>query len=138
MDSFPESDMTNLPPGEAKAFAGFVSAVNRGDLSGVLALFAPDAQVNDQLRNFWGLDAISEWLEREIIGERVQIAVVNVRRHYDTIIAATELRGDFEVIGLAQPVCVDMYFTIHDGQIVRLQLLMVRESGEGVDLRKIS
>lgn len=115
----------------------FVAAVNAGDLRAVIGLFAPDAQVNDQLRNFWGINAICEWLEREIIGERVNIKVVDARRHYDVVILTTELRGDFAVTGMSQPVIVDIYFTIKDARIVRLQLLMVREDDEEADIRKV-
>ncbi len=101
-----------------------------------MGLFASDAQVNDQLRNFWGINSICGWLEHEIIGERVKITVLDVRKHYDVLILSTELRGDFVVTGMSQPVFVDIYFTIKDARIVRLQLLMIREQDE-VDIRKV-
>lgn len=138
MDNFSESDFPDLTSGEAQTVMNFVRAINGGTINAAINLLAADAQVNDQLRNFWGLDSISEWLTHEIIGERVNIKMINIRKHYDTVILAAELRGDFEVSGMSQPVIVDIYFTIQGSQIVRLQMLMVRESGEGADIRKIS
>lgn len=137
MDTPSDSGTPELPPGANRVVNDFIAAVNDGDLRAVIGLFAPDAQVNDQLRNFWGINAICEWLEREIIGERVHIEAVDVRQHYDVVILAAELRGDFAVAGMSQPVIVDIYFTIKDAKIVRLQLLMVRDDDEEADIRKV-
>jgi len=137
MDNPSDSGDADLSPGTDSVVADFIAAVNDGDLRTVLGLFAPDAQVNDQLRNFWGIHSICEWLEREIIGERVNIKAVDVRQHYDVAIVTAELRGDFVATGMPQPVIVDIYFTIKDARIVRLQLLMVRDDDdEDADIRK--
>lgn len=137
MDTSSDPGTPELPPDAHRVVSDFIAAVNGGDLRAVIGLFAPDAQVNDQLRNFWGIHAICEWLEREIIGERVHITAMDVRRHYDVVILAAGLRGDFAVAGMSQPVMVDIYFTIKDDKIVRLQLLMVRDDDEEADIRKV-
>ncbi|PIF78777.1 SnoaL-like protein [Variovorax sp. 54] len=137
MDTPSDSDTPELPPGAHRVVSDFIAAINGGDLRAVINLFAPDAQVNDQLRNFWGINAICGWLEREIIGERVHITAMDVHQHYDVVILAAGLRGDFAVAGMSQPVVVDIYFTIQDEKIVRLQLLMVRDDDEEADIRKV-
>jgi ketosteroid isomerase-like protein len=50
--------------------AAYVEATNGFDLKRLLATFAEDALVNDQLRDYWGKPAVSEWAERDVIGAR--------------------------------------------------------------------
>ena len=46
--------------------AAYVNATNSFNLEGLLAAFADDALVNDQLRDYWGKSAIREWAARDI------------------------------------------------------------------------
>ncbi len=41
--------------------AAYVEATNRFDLERLIATFADDALVNDQLRDYWGKPSIREW-----------------------------------------------------------------------------
>jgi ketosteroid isomerase-like protein len=68
------SDVRALP----RLVETYVAATNAFDLDRLLATFADDALVNDQLRDYWGKAAIREWAERDIIGERL---TMNVLRH---------------------------------------------------------
>jgi ketosteroid isomerase-like protein len=68
----PQVSPSALPP----LVATYVKATNSFDLDGLLATFADDALVNDQLRDYWGKSAIREWAARDIIGERLTIHVV--------------------------------------------------------------
>ena len=74
------SDVRTLP----RPVAAYVAATNAFDLDRLLATFADDALVNDQLRDYWGKAAIREWAERDIIGERLTMNVVGVIEHYGT------------------------------------------------------
>ena len=56
---------TTLPP----LVAAIVEATNGYDLERLMATFADDALVNDQLRDYWGKAAIRRWAERDVIGE---------------------------------------------------------------------
>jgi hypothetical protein len=56
------------PPALPPLVAAYVQATNSFDLDGLLATFADDALVNDQLRDYWGKPAIREWAARDIIG----------------------------------------------------------------------
>jgi ketosteroid isomerase-like protein len=58
--------------------AAYVEATNSFDLERLMATFAEDALVNDQLRDHWGKPAIREWVKREIIGVRLTMNVTKV------------------------------------------------------------
>jgi ketosteroid isomerase-like protein len=111
-----------LPP----PVAAFVEATNSFDLERLLATFADDALVNDQLRDYWGKAAIRGWAERDIIGERLTIAVTKVVRHYDNLIVTADIDGDFDKRGLPDPLVLAFYFTPHNDLIVQLIILRNR------------
>jgi hypothetical protein len=111
-----------LPP----PVAAFVEATNSFDLERLVATFADDALVNDQLRDYWGKTAIREWAERDIIGERLTIAVTKVVRHYDNLIVTADIDGDFDKRGLPDPLVLAFYFTPHNDLIVQLIILRNR------------
>jgi hypothetical protein len=50
----------------------------------LLATFAEDALVNDQLRDYWGKPIIREWAKRDIIGERLTMNLTKLINHYGT------------------------------------------------------
>jgi len=113
-----------LPP----PVAAFVEATNSFDLERLLATFADDALVNDQLRDYWGKAAIRGWAERDIIGERLTIAVTKVVRHYDNLIVTADIDGEFDKRGLPDPLVLAFYFTPHNDLIV--QLIILRNRGD--------
>ena len=58
-------DITNDLP---QVIADHIAAHNMPDPQAFLATFAPDALVNDALREFVGHDAIRAWAAKEIFG----------------------------------------------------------------------
>ena len=116
------SDVRALP----RPVAAYVAATNAFDLDRLLATFADDALVNDQLRDYWGKTAIREWAERDIIGERLTMNVVGVIEHYGNLILTANIDGDFDKRGLPEPLVLAFYFTPHDDQIVQLIILRNR------------
>ena len=136
-------DITSLSAGPAPSaeelavVAEFVRATNSGELASLQALFAADAQVNDQLRNFWGADEIAGWLATEIVGERVELRLLRIRKHYDVVIAAAEISGEFEAARTAQPMAVDLHFTVQGTKIVRLLILLARDDALEPDIRRV-
>ena len=54
----------NAPVALPTLVAAYVEATNSFDLERLLATFAEDALVNDQLRDYWGKPAIREWAIR--------------------------------------------------------------------------
>jgi hypothetical protein len=124
MPSAPSSSDSpiSLPP----LVAAFVEATNSFDLERLMVTFADDALVNDQLRDYWGKVAIKHWAERDIIGERLTIAVTNVVRHYDNFIVTADIDGNFDKRGLPNPLVVAFYFTPHHDLIIQLIILRNR------------
>lgn len=116
----------------------FVRATNTRQQAALAALFAPDAQVNDQLRNFWGTAAITGWLATEIVGEQVELSVLGIRKHHDAVIVTTEIRGDFEAPRVPQPMIFDLYFTVAGGKIVRLLVLLARNDMPEPEIRRFT
>ncbi len=136
-------DITSLCTGPAPSaeelvvVAEFVRATNAGELASLAALFATDAQVNDQLRNFWGIAEITAWLDREIIGERIELTMLRIRKHYDVVIVAAEIRGEFETPRVPQPMTIDLNFTILGSSIVRLLVLLARDDTPEPEIRRV-
>jgi ketosteroid isomerase-like protein len=62
--------------------ADHFAAVNAFDTDAIAATFAPDAYVNDARRQIDGIDAIRRWIEKEMVGDRVTMDVIEVLDHY--------------------------------------------------------
>jgi ketosteroid isomerase-like protein len=87
-----ESLMDSLP----SPVAAFVNATNVGNLQALLATFVDDALVNDQLRDYWGKDAITKWAEQDIVGEGITMDVTGVVIHYSHAIVTAHIDGNFD------------------------------------------
>ena len=120
--SSPSNASAALPP----LVAAFVEATNSFDLERLLINFSDDALVNDQLRDYWGKAAIRTWAERDIIGERLTIAVTDVVKHYDNFVVTADIDGNFDRRGLPDPLVLAFYFTPHNDLIVQLIILRNR------------
>ena len=108
-----------LPP----VVAAYVRATNSSDLDGLLATFADDAFVNDELRDHWGKQAIREWAAREIIGKGFTMYVLDVIEHYGHAIVTANVNGDFDCRGLPDPLVLAFHFSSSCGRIVQLIIL---------------
>jgi ketosteroid isomerase-like protein len=113
---------TSLPP----LVAAFVEATNSFDLERLMVTFADDALVNDQLRDYWGKAAIRGWAERDVIGEKLTVAVTKVVKHYDNFIVTADIDGNFDKRGLPDPLVLAFYFMPHDDLIIQLIILRNR------------
>ena len=103
--------------------AAYIQATNTFDLEALLATFADDALVNDQLREYRGKAAIREWAARDIIGDRVTMYVVSVVEHYGHAIVTANVDGDYDKRGLPDPLLLVFYFSIHLERLVQLIIL---------------
>jgi hypothetical protein len=113
----------NAPAALPPLVAAYVDATNSFDLERLLATFAEDALVNDQLRDYWGKASVSEWAERDIIGERLTIDVIEVVEHYGSFIVTANVDGNYDKRGLPDPLVLAFYLTPHDDRIVQLIIL---------------
>ena len=110
------TDTTTLAP----VLAEFIAAVNAFDEDAIVATFASDALVNDVHREFCGREAIRRWVAREIVGDRVTVAVTEVLDNHGDTIVRGRYDGDFDKTNLPDPLILTHYFTVCDGKIVTL------------------
>jgi hypothetical protein len=120
--SVPPNPLVALPP----LVAAYVEATNSFDLERLMATFAEDALVNDQLRDYWGKLAIREWAKRDIIGERLTMNVTKVINHYGNFIVTANVDGNYDKRGLPDPLVLAFYFTAQSDLIVQLIILRNR------------
>jgi ketosteroid isomerase-like protein len=109
----------DLPP----CVAAFVRSANALDLEGLMALFAEDALVNDDLREHWGQAAIRNWADKDLIGQRVTIYVVKCIERDGRAIVTAHVDGDFDQRGLPYPLVLTFYFSTEGDHIVQLIIL---------------
>jgi ketosteroid isomerase-like protein len=108
--------------------AALLRAVNARDLEAMMAVFADDAVVNDDLRERRGKAAIRRWAEQDMIGARVAIfAIACTDRHLTSTVTA-HVDGDFDQHGLPYPLILTFYLSVADGRII--QLIMLRNQAE--------
>jgi hypothetical protein len=111
-----------LPP----LVAAFIDATNSTDVDRLLATFAHDALVNDQLRDYWSKPMIRQWAERDLIGERLSMKLIKAINHYGNCIVTADVDGNFDKRGLPNPFVFAFYFTTHGNLLVQLIILRNR------------
>jgi hypothetical protein len=117
-DDQKENLMTNnLNP----IIAQHIAAVNAFDTDAIVSTFADDAFVNDNHREFRGIDAIRRWVEKEMVGDKVTIDIREVVDHYGDTIVRGAYDGEYDKINLpAGDLILSNYFSVRDGKIVSL------------------
>ena len=71
-------------------------------------------------RQFWGIEAIRCRAARELVGDRVTIAVTEVLDHHGGTIARGRYDGNYDKTNLPDELILTSYFTVRDGKIVSL------------------
>ena len=116
--------ITAMPP----VVAEHIEAVNAFDNDRIAATFAPDAYVNDNRREIWGLDAIRKFVAKEIVGDHVTMDVREVIDHYGDIIVRARYDGTYDKTGLPDEFIMTSYFSIRDGKITSLAIIFNQPS----------
>jgi len=117
--------------------AAYVEATNACDAEAMLACFADQALVNDQLRDYWGLAAIRAWIQREVIAVKLTMKVVDVREHFGDAIVTAEIDGDYDKSGLPVPLVLAFHFALRADKIVRLVILNNRTGDSAPEIRSL-
>jgi SnoaL-like domain len=107
----------------APVLAEHIAAVNAFDEDAIVATFADDALVNDAHREFWGRETIRRWAARELVGDRVTIAVTEVLDHHGDTIVRGRYDGDYDKTNLPDELILTSYFTVRDGKIATLIII---------------
>jgi hypothetical protein len=115
-----------------RALSGIVTehirAVNAFDTDAILATFAEDAYVNDNRREIVGIKAVRRWVEKEMVGDKVTIKVLEVLDHYGDTIVRGAYDGEFDKINLPKELILTNYFSVRDGKIVSLAIIFNQPS----------
>ena len=115
---------TELPP----VVAEHIAAVNDFDTDRIVNTFAPDAYVNDNQREIWGVEAIRKFMDKEIVADHVTMEVREVIDHYGDIIVRARWDGTYDKTGLPDVLVVTSYFAIRDGKITSLAIIVTQPS----------
>jgi hypothetical protein len=117
--------------------AAYIAATNSFDADALIACFAKGALVNDQLREYWGLDAIKAWAEREIVGAKVTMKVLKFVEHFGDVIVTANVDGDYDKTGLPGPLVLTFYFVLRAEQVARLVILNNRTADSLPEVRSL-
>lgn len=109
----------SLPP----PLPEFFGAMNSSDEAGLMGVFAQEALVNDQLRDFSGKAEIARWIREEVVGEQMRARVMRASDHFGDCIVAAHVTGDFDMTGLPDPMELCFHFGMRDRLIVTLYVM---------------
>ncbi len=116
--------MKNITDNLPRIIRDHVDAYNNHDLDALMAIFAPDALVNDIQREFVGTEAIRDWTDKEIIGPNVTMAVEQAFDLHGDVVVRARVDGDYDKTGLPDPLILTYYFTLRNGLITQLIILL--------------
>jgi len=122
--TLPNKVTTELPP----IVEEHIDAVNAFDTDRIVNTFAVDAYVNDNHREIWGADAIWKFMDKEIVGYHVTMQVREIIDNYGDIIVRAKWDGTYEKTNLPDELIVTSYFSIRDGKIVSLAIIVNQPS----------
>jgi hypothetical protein len=100
-----------------------IAAVNAFDIERIVATFTPDAYVNDNRREIWGVEAIRRFMAKEFVGDRVTMEVQEIIDHYGDLIVRAKYDGDYDKTNLPDELIMSSYFGLRDGKIVSLVVI---------------
>jgi len=113
-----------------KVVQDFVDATNQGHRDAFKAIFADDALVNDVERDFWGIDAIMSWADREVLApaDNVTLEIIDIKNHYGDYIVKLKVDGNFDKTNLPDPLYITQHITIRENKIVKFISIQVKNS----------
>jgi hypothetical protein len=117
------SKQTELP----EPIRAFIKATNDHDGEAFVATFAKDAMVNDFARNFWGLEAIKKWSDKEMIGDKVTFEPDEVIEHYGDYMITALTNGNYDKTKSPDPTYLDYFFSCRAGKIVKMIVIKNKE-----------
>jgi hypothetical protein len=109
--------------------AQHIRAINALDIDAATATFADDAYVNDNRREFVGVDAVRRWITKEMIGDNINIDVREVLDHDGDTIVRGVYTGTFDRTNLPDELLLSNYYSVRDGKIVSLVVIFNQPAG---------
>jgi uncharacterized protein (DUF1330 family) len=109
----------------------FIEATNSFDLEAFMRALSDDALVNDHRDEFIGEQQIRAWARREIIGDRVTLAVMSASRRGGAVAVTVSVDGNFDKSNLPSPLLLTFYFSVTDDKIVQLVIVPNKSAADG-------
>jgi len=109
----------------------YVGSVNRQDAPAYVALFAPDAVVDDAGRTFRGHQDIEKWAAADIFAAHVTFEVLDAQLDGDRATITTKVDGSFDRTGLPDPVVISHHLQFASDKISRLACRLVEPQQGG-------
>ena len=121
--------MTTIPVTQLPdVVAAHVAAVNASNVEEIMATFAPDAYVNDNRREIWGVDAIRRFVEKELVGDQVTMDVREVIDHHGELIVRARYDGTYDKSNLPDELILTNYFRLRGELIISLTIIFNQPS----------
>jgi hypothetical protein len=108
--------------------AEYIAAVNALDTDRIVATFTPDAYVNDNRREIWGIEAMRAFFAKEFVGDHVTMDVREVIDHHGDILVRAAFDGTYDKTNLPDDFVMTSYFSIRDGKISSLAVIFNQPS----------
>jgi hypothetical protein len=108
------------------ALVHLLEGINTGDVELLLGAFTADASVNDQLVEYRGTKEVRAWAEQELYPSRVTMIPQEVRVKPASLVATCEVKGDFDGLGLPEPLILLLYISFEAERID--QLILIRKT----------
>jgi ketosteroid isomerase-like protein len=103
-------------------------STNTDDPTAFLSVFAEDAVVFDGGKEYHGKTAIKEWSDREYFGVSLRLEVANAVTNAKEIVVTARSDGDYDKIGLPDPLYLDFHFTLEGDKITCLRNVLSSNS----------
>jgi len=100
--------------------ATFIDAGNRFAADAMIAVFTPDALVNDIQREFQGAASIKRWIDKEIVGDNVTLEVTRTEQHYGITSVTATVDGTYDKSNIPDPLVLTYYFSLAGNKICTL------------------
>ncbi len=107
---------TELPA----AIADHIAGINASDLDAATAPFAADAYATGNRSEARGIGAVRAWISKEYLADQVTMDVLEVATHYGDVIVKAQYDGTYDKTNLPDPLILNSYFAVRDGNIVSL------------------
>ncbi|QLY78014.1 nuclear transport factor 2 family protein [Clostridium intestinale] len=106
-----------------KPIETYFNSTSESEKSTFLSVFAEDAVLIDEGREYKGLSQIKKWSEDYHFAYKLKLEVVNTRVVNTKTIVTAKVDGDFDKTGLPDPFLLDFHFTVVNEKITKLEIL---------------
>ncbi|MBK1812038.1 nuclear transport factor 2 family protein [Clostridium sp. YIM B02505] len=104
----------------------YFEATNNQDPKKFISIFAEDAVVLDDGEELVGLEKIEAWGEKSHFDAKLKAEVIKAFNEDSTTVVTAKVDGDFDKTGLPDPLFFDFHFTVVNGLVSKLEILLVQ------------